>query len=76
MDSNYQWQKHQVNERAQARRREAQAQQMLNEPSLRRDHFLIRALNWLSGKIASRTPGRRHESWPAEPTANPRVKEA
>ena len=62
MDSNYHWQKHQVNMRVQNRLREAEAERRLKEISPRREFFLIRILKGLLGDITSSQKSRRRIS--------------
>jgi hypothetical protein len=61
MNSNYNWQQHQAKERIQARMREAEAQRMLKENSIRGDSLLMRIWKKLRVGSASGTQGHRYE---------------
>lgn len=52
MDSNYHWQKHQANERINARRRDAEAQRLLKQNEPQRPG-VMRSLVRIPGRLAT-----------------------
>jgi hypothetical protein len=56
MDSNYQWQKHQTNERVRNRMREAETHRLLHQNTPRRESFLVRMWRAVFGDREQRLP--------------------
>ena len=73
MDSNYQWQKHQVDERSQARLREAETHRLLKENSPPRAPFIVRVFKWVFRLVAAAGQDRKRTSKESERSQKKRV---